>query len=84
MHHNTGGTVQEVELAIYDSDSLSSPPSSSEGSEVDPNDDILLDFTRDDEYVIRPGTDLSGTSMAQSVRQAQDALKVCCLNFVNL
>ena len=46
--------VQEVEVNCYDSDSLSSPPTSSGGEsegEIDP----LLDFSRDDEFTYRPG-----------------------------
>ena len=63
------GRVQEVELKMYDSDSLPSPPASSE-SEGDP----LLDFSRDDELTYR--ADQSSRSLAESVRQATQALEV--------
>ena len=68
--------MQEVEVKMYDSDSLPSPPPSDEEEEeeeVDP----LLDFSRDDHmtyHVTQPAA--PGKSLAQSVRQTEDALKV--------
>lgn len=51
------GFIQEVEVPLYDSDSLPSPPSSKTSSEADPMDgDRLLDFSRDDdEFSYNPG-----------------------------
>lgn len=71
-----GGAVQEVELQMYDSDSLSSPPTSSGGSQADPSDDPLLDFSRDDEFVHQPGAKPAGPSLAQSVLETQRAVQV--------
>lgn len=61
----SGGFAEEVEVPLYDSDSLPSPPPSScSSSEADPKEkDKLLDFSQDDEYTYDPN----------SARRAQDS-----------
>ena len=58
---------------MYDSDSLPSPPPSSDSEEEK---DPLLDFTRDDGLTYRPGQSQAAQSLAESVRQATQALEV--------
>lgn len=63
--------MQEVEVKMYDSDSLPSPPPSSESEgEKDP----LLDFSRHDDLTYQPAQ--GSQSLADSVRQATEALEV--------
>lgn len=63
--------MQEVEVKMYDSDSLPSPPPSSESEgEKDP----LLDFSRHDDLTYKPAQ--GSQSLAESVRQATEALEV--------
>ena len=64
--------VQEVEIKMYDSDSLPSPPPSSES---DTEQDPLLDFTRNDDLTYNTGQKPSQT-LAESVREATKALEV--------
>jgi len=54
--------VQEVEVKCYDSDSLSSPPPSSDESDRDL--DPLLDFSRNDDLTHQHGTE--GPAMVRS------------------
>lgn len=56
---------------MYDSDSLPSPPPSSESEEEK---DPLLDFSKDDALTYKPGQ--PAQSLADSVRQATQALEV--------
>ena len=58
-------------MQMYDSDSLPSPPASSE-SEGDK--DPLLDFSREDNLTYHAGQ--PSQSLAESVRQATEALEV--------
>ena len=59
---------------MYDSDSLPSPPPSSDSEEEK---DPLLDFSRDDALTYRPGQPAKAAqSLADSVRQATHALEV--------
>ena len=68
------GNVQEVELKMYDSDSLPSPPPSSESEEER---DPLLDFSREDDLTYHAGQPgQPAQSLADSVRQATQALEV--------
>ena len=69
------GNVQEVELKMYDSDSLPSPPASSE-SEAEKEKDPLLDFSREDDFTYHPGQPNGADSLAESVRKATEALEV--------
>jgi hypothetical protein len=65
--------TQEVEVKMYDSDSLPSPPPSSDSEEEK---DPLLDFSRDDALTYRPGQPAKAAqSLADSVRQATQALE---------
>ena len=67
-------SAQEVEVKMYDSDSLPSPPASSDS---EPEKDPLLDFSRDDALTYRPGQPREAArSLAESVRQATQALEV--------
>ena len=68
---NTEHKVEEVEVKCYDSDSLSSPPPSSEESDKDV--DPLLDFSRDDDLTHHPGT--AGPAMVRRAIEAQRALE---------
>lgn len=63
--------VQEVEVKCYDSDSLSSPPPSSDESDRDL--DPLLDFSRNDDLTHQHGTE--GPAMVRSAIHAQRALE---------
>lgn len=63
--------MEEVEVKCYDSDSLSSPPPSSEESDKDS--DPLLDFSRDDDLTHHPGT--AGPAMVRRAIEAQRALE---------
>ena len=68
---DTEHKVEEVEVKCYDSDSLSSPPPSSEESDKDI--DPLLDFSRDDDLTHHPGT--AGPAMVRRAIEAQRALE---------
>lgn len=69
------GLDEEVEVKMYDSDSLPSPPPSSDSEEEN---DPLLDFTREDAFSYTPGKPVKKDtqSLAESVRQATQALEV--------
>lgn len=84
---DTREIFQEVEMALYDSDSLPSPPSSTSSSEADPKDqDKLLDFSRDDEFNYDPGAplglhdpaldDLEAPHMMKAMLQARHGIEV--------
>ena len=68
---DTEHKVEEVEVKCYDSDSLSSPPPSSEESDKDS--DPLLDFSRDDDLTHNPVT--AGPAMVRRAIEAQRALE---------
>ena len=63
--------VQEVEVKCYDSDSLSSPPPSSDESDKDL--DPLLDFSRDDDLTHQHG--MEGPAMVRNAIHAKRALE---------
>lgn len=74
--------IEEVEVPLYDSDSLPSPPSSnasSDSSELD----VLLDFSRDDEFNYNPAFQpdytmegLEGPRMMKAMLQAKHGIEV--------
>lgn len=80
---------QELEVTLYDSDSLPSPPSSENSSEADEKElDKLLDFSKDDEFSYNPGPTpakvrdytqegLEGPRMMKATLQAKHGLEVC-------
>ena len=81
-----GEYFEEVEVPLYDSDSLPSPPSS-DSSEADPKDgDKLLDFSRDDDLTYNPGSGkkvadftqegFEGPRMMKAMWQAQHGIEV--------
>ncbi len=83
------GFAHEVEVPLYDSDSLPSPPSSHTSSEADTQElDKLLDFTQDDEFNYNPGyapkeprdftqEGLEGPRIVKAMWQAQHGIEVC-------
>ena len=84
-----GGRFQEVEVPLYDSDSLPSPPSSDDdSSNADLHElDQLLDFSRDDEFNYNPAfakkrvpssqEEMEAPRIMKATLQAQHGMEVC-------
>lgn len=76
--------IEEVEVPLYDSDSLPSPPSSEASSGADSGElDELLDFTRDDEFNYNPAFQpdftlegMEGPRMMKAMFQAAHGIEV--------
>ena len=89
----SGQIVQELEVALYDSDSLPSPPSSEASSEADAQDkDKLLDFTLDDELNYNPSSaplvcdpsldGLEAPGIMKATLQAKHGIEVLNINIL--
>lgn len=77
--------AEEVEVPLYDSDSLPSPPSSEGGSSEANSQELdeLLDFTRDDEFNYNPAFEpdftkegMEGPRMMKAMFQAKHGIEV--------
>ena len=75
--------AQEVEVPLYDSDSLPSPPSSEGASSGAEEPDELMDFTRDDEFNYNPAFEsdytkegLEAPRMMKAMFQAKHGIEV--------